>query len=147
VVVPEPDGRQRIVVPPGPLRQEICKLFHDEGGHPGGHRTLAAVARYFFWPKMSQEVRAYAASCAACQAAKGSNRLPAGYSEPHNRGLIQVGVNVARSKKKKPSESVRAAGRPGPADPVATTFLYTLCFDLLPRNPVSQKTIHFATQV
>ena len=42
------------------------------------------------------------------------------------RGLIQVGVNVARSKKKKPSESVRAAGRPGPADPVATTFLYTI---------------------
>lgn len=60
---------------------------------------------------------------------------------------MQVGVNVARSRKKKPSESVRAAGRPGPADPVATTFLYTLCFDLLPQIPVSQKTIHFATQV
>ena len=27
---------------------------------------------------------------------------------------------------KKSSESVRAAGRPGPADPVATTFLYTI---------------------
>ena len=83
VVVPEVDGRQRIVVPPGPLRREICKLFHDEGGHPGGHRTLAAVSRHFFWPKMSQEVRAYAASCAACQAAKGSNRLPGGFAEPH----------------------------------------------------------------
>ena len=83
VVVPEIDGRQRIVVPPGPLRQEICKMFHDEGGHPGAHRTLAAVARHFFWPKMSQEVRAYAASCAACQAAKGTNRLPAGFAEPH----------------------------------------------------------------
>ncbi len=39
---------------------------------------------------------------------------------------MQVGVNVACSRKKKPSESVRAAGRPGPADPVATTFC-TLC--------------------
>ena len=28
--------------------------------------------------------------------------------------------------KKKSSESIRAAGRPGPADPVATTFLYTI---------------------
>ena len=83
VVVPEVDGRQRIVVPPGPLRKEICKLFHDEGGHPGGHRTLAAISRHFFWPKMSQEVRTYAASCDACQAAKGSNRLPGGYAEPH----------------------------------------------------------------
>jgi hypothetical protein len=53
----------------------------------------------------------------------------------------------AGSSKKKPSESVRAAGRQGPADPVATTFLYTLCFDLLPPNPVSQETFHFATQV
>ncbi len=83
--MPEADGRQRIVVPPGPLRQEICRLFHDEGGHPSGHRTLAAVSslKYFFWPKMSQEVRAYAALCAACQAAKEAYRLPAGYSEPH----------------------------------------------------------------
>ena len=30
--------------------------------------------------------------------------------------------------KKKSAESVRAAGRPGPTDPVATTFLYTLHF-------------------
>jgi len=47
---------------------------------------------------------------------------------------------VARSRKKKPSESVRAAGRPGPADPVATTFLYTLCFvNNYHQSPVSQK--------
>ena len=38
------------------------------------------------------------------------------------RGLIQVGVNVARSRKKKSSESVRAAGRPGPADLADPTF-------------------------
>ena len=69
------------------------------------------------------------------------------WSRAPGRGLIQVGVNVARSRKKNSSESVRAAGRPGPADPVATTFLYTLCFHLLPRIPVPQKTIHFATQV
>jgi hypothetical protein len=88
--------------------------------------------------------------CARDWLASTSPRLASTSPRLASRGLIQVGVNVARSRKKKPSESVRAAGRPGPdrpADPVATTFLYTLCFDLLPRNPVSQKTIHFATQV
>jgi hypothetical protein len=55
----------------------------------------------------------------------------------HNRGLIQVGVDVARSKKRIQSESVRAAGRSGPADPVAITFcgnVTHLCFDFISQS-------------
>ncbi len=61
---------------------------------------------------------------------------------------------------KKTSESVGAAGRPGPADPADPTMglhlehksrnVTHLCFDLIFKYgpiPVSQKTIDFATQV
>ena len=83
LVVPEPDGRQRVVVPVGPLREQICKFCHDEAGHPGGHRTLHTIAHFFFWPNMHRQVQAYVSGCAVCQAAKASNRLPAGYGQPH----------------------------------------------------------------
>ena len=84
VVVPEHDGRKRLVVPDGPLQQDICKHFHNECGHAGLHRTLYTIAHYFFWANMSKNVKSYVASCAACQAAKGANRLPGGVSEPHD---------------------------------------------------------------
>jgi hypothetical protein len=81
--IPEADGRQRIVVPPNTLQQDICKFFHDEGGHPGVHRTISSIATYFFWPKMGSEIRAFVTSCEACQAAKASSRLPRGHAQPH----------------------------------------------------------------
>ena len=82
VVIPEHDGRTRLLVPDGSLQQDICKYFHDEAGHPGIHRTLHAINTYFFWPNMSKTVRQYVASCAVCQAAKGANRLPGGFADP-----------------------------------------------------------------
>jgi hypothetical protein len=78
-----PDGQIRTVIPSGPLRAAVCKFFHDEAGHPGVQRTLQAVGRYFYWPNMSRFVAQFVSSCAACQAAKGSNRRPAGFAEPH----------------------------------------------------------------
>lgn len=77
------DGQFRTVIPPGPLRATVCRFFHDEAGHPGIQRTLQAVTRYFYWPNMSRFVAQFVSSCTACQAAKGSNRLPAGFVEPH----------------------------------------------------------------
>ena len=82
VVVAETDGRQRIVVPDGALRADICKYFHDENGHPGVHRTIHAISSYFFWPNMHRDIRAFVVSCQACQAAKAKTRLPGGFSEP-----------------------------------------------------------------
>ena len=82
VVVAEGDRRQRIVVPEGPLRSEICKFFHEKNGHPDVHRIINAVTSYFFWPSMHKEIRAFVGSCPACQAAKAKSRLPGCYSEP-----------------------------------------------------------------
>ena len=68
-MVAEGDRRQRIVVPEGPLRSEICKFFHEKNGHPDVHRIINAVTSYFFWPSMHKEIRAFVGSCPACQAA------------------------------------------------------------------------------
>jgi hypothetical protein len=73
LVVPEADWRQHIVVPPNTLQQDICKFFHDEGGHPGVHRTISSIATYFFSPKMGSEIRAFVTLCEACQEAKASS--------------------------------------------------------------------------
>ena len=85
VVVPEPDGRRRLVVPSGSavLQLSICRYFHDEAGHQGVHHTLNAIAIYFYWPNMQRMVRSYVTSCTVCQAAKSGNRNPPGRAEPH----------------------------------------------------------------
>ena len=81
--VREAEGCIRTVVPPGSLRGDVCRYFHEEAGHPGVQSTLQAITQYFHWPNMSRFVAQYVSSCSACQAAKGSNRLPAGFVEPH----------------------------------------------------------------
>ena len=80
VVVPEPDGHRRLVVPSGSaaLQLSICRYFHDEAGHQGVHCTLNAIAIYFYWPNMQRMVRSYVTSCTVCQAAKSGNRNPPG---------------------------------------------------------------------
>jgi hypothetical protein len=82
LVVPEPDGHLRLVVPTPELQLAICRHCHDESGHQGIQRTLHAITSFFYWPNMQRTIRSYVASCTACQAAKPSNRLPAGVAEP-----------------------------------------------------------------
>ena len=92
VVVPEADGRNRIVVPEHSLQTDICKYFHDENGHLGIHRTIHAISTYFFWPNMVKAIRSYVASCTVCQTAKATNKLPGGISEPHTL-LLEPGAH------------------------------------------------------
>ena len=82
LVVPEQDGSVRLVVPTSELQLAICRHGHDEGGHQGVHRTLHAITTFFYWPNMQRMIRSYVSSCTVCQAAKPSNRLPAGVAEP-----------------------------------------------------------------
>lgn len=82
LVVPEADGRLRVVVPSGDLQRQICAQFHQEGGHQGVHRTTQAIAYFFYWPNMHRTIREFVVSCPVCQAAKAANRAPAGVAEP-----------------------------------------------------------------
>ena len=67
----------------------VDRLFeaHDTtvGGHLGRDKTLANVAKNFFWPGMVRDVDQYVASCGNCQSNKGIKRLPLGLLYPHER--------------------------------------------------------------
>ena len=47
-------------------------------GHPGIARTAAAVARFFYWPRLYEDVAHFVRSCRVCAAAKSSNQLRMG---------------------------------------------------------------------
>jgi transposase InsO family protein len=53
-----------------PLRTRILEETHSSGltGHPGRNSLYAMVARNFFWPDMSKDVRRYVANCDECGA-------------------------------------------------------------------------------
>lgn len=66
--------RERRWVPNSePLRTRIVQETHDcwEAGHPGREITYALVARQFYWPGMSADIRRFCRNCDKC----GSNRI------------------------------------------------------------------------
>ena len=66
VVVPEHDGRKRLVIPEGPLQQGIYKHFMRKVAtlrHAGIYCTLHTFTHYFFWGNMGKKVPTYATSC------------------------------------------------------------------------------------
>ena len=67
------------VVPPDEdLRREILKNAHDHrvAGHPGIKKTLLAVIRNYWWPKMGEFVTNYMKGCGVCQETKPSMAKP-----------------------------------------------------------------------
>ena len=54
---------------------------HDTplAGHQGAERT---TKRYYYWPGMDEDVRAFVQTCPVCQRAKGSNQKPLGLLQP-----------------------------------------------------------------
>ena len=59
----------RWYVPTGGLRKDLLQETHDAkwAGHPEEERTLALLARSYYWPKMGEDVQAYVKSCLVCQ--------------------------------------------------------------------------------
>jgi transposase InsO family protein len=73
-------------VPADPsLFTQILRELHDAAyaGHPGHGRTLASVAKLFWWPRMAATVRRYVSSCATCQQTKPSAQATPGLLQPH----------------------------------------------------------------
>jgi len=53
--------------------------------HFGREKTLANVARHFFWPGMTKDVEDFVKSCNNCQRNKAVKRAPIGLLYPHDR--------------------------------------------------------------
>ncbi|KHJ97536.1 integrase core domain protein, partial [Oesophagostomum dentatum] len=61
--------RERLVVP-SPLREPVFLAFHTSpsaGGHFNWRKTLAKVARKYYWPHMSEDIYLSVRACEACQ--------------------------------------------------------------------------------
>lgn len=64
-------GRNRTVLAiPDNMTQDLIDFVHQEIGHGGGYKTLAAVKDRYFWPRMQKQVKAYVRQCHICQLAK-----------------------------------------------------------------------------
>ncbi|XP_055894046.1 uncharacterized protein LOC129927713 [Biomphalaria glabrata] len=62
-------GKTQQLLVPKKYRETILKLAHDTpfAGHMGVKRTLNRILNEFFWPRITQEVKAYIKSCHICQ--------------------------------------------------------------------------------
>ena len=71
-------GSARLFVPKT-LREKVLDLVHSHklSGHPGIAKTIRHLARNFFWPKSSKDVKDYVLNCSVCQLNKGNVNKPA----------------------------------------------------------------------
>jgi hypothetical protein len=69
---------------PQRFRTKIIHEHHDAviAGHQGIERTYSTLQKYFYWPKMINDIRKYVNSCDACQRNKASQQLPIGLLQP-----------------------------------------------------------------
>jgi hypothetical protein len=75
----------QIVVPDIPwLKKQLLFELHDApySGHCGVTKTLEAVSRLFWWPRLRPDVESYIAACEACQRNKAPTKKPAGLLQP-----------------------------------------------------------------
>jgi len=80
--------------------------------HPGVHRTLSFLARRFWWPSMSTDIREFVAACSICSRSKASRHpasspCPQSSMVPHSPGL-----------RDRPSSLPRQHGHPHSGGPV-----------------------------
>ncbi|CAI7811544.1 unnamed protein product [Closterium sp. NIES-53] len=62
-----------------PLRQLLLEEFHDVlySGHFGSNKTLAGIAKVYYWPHMANDVHKFVTSCDTCQRMKSSKQKKA----------------------------------------------------------------------
>ncbi|CAI7854106.1 unnamed protein product [Closterium sp. NIES-54] len=78
-------GSGKIWVPNyAPLRQILLEEFHDipYTGHFGSNKTLAGIAKYYYWPGMAADVQQFVTSCDTCQRMKSSKQKKTGLLQP-----------------------------------------------------------------
>ncbi|CAI7889308.1 unnamed protein product [Closterium sp. NIES-53] len=78
-------GSGKIWVPNyAPLRHILLEEFHDVpyAGHFGSNKTLAGIAKYYYWPRMAADVQQFVTSCDTCQRTKSSKQKKTGLLQP-----------------------------------------------------------------
>uniref|UniRef100_A0A3P9BXA9 Gypsy retrotransposon integrase-like protein 1 n=1 Tax=Maylandia zebra TaxID=106582 RepID=A0A3P9BXA9_9CICH len=85
IAEPDPGGGpvHRLYVPRS-VRSQVLQWAHTArfSCHPGIHRTVKFLQRYFWWPSLTQDTREYVTACTVCTRNKPSNQPPAGQLHP-----------------------------------------------------------------
>ncbi|VDL83076.1 unnamed protein product [Nippostrongylus brasiliensis] len=85
----QPNSRNQALFLPEKLREPVCIAFHaspSAGGHFGWKKTLAKVARKYFWPTMREDIYNFARSCEVCQRKRGH--------QPNREFLLPISANA-----------------------------------------------------
>jgi hypothetical protein len=74
----------RLCIPKGQIRETILHDNHEApiAGHPGRLKTYSNIARTYYWPGMSKDIKKHVQECDACQRTKKSHFPPAGMLQP-----------------------------------------------------------------
>ena len=74
----------RLCLPNTQYRTTVIHENHDLpiAGHPGFVQTYSKIARAYYWPGMSKDIRTHVKKCDACQRTKPSTQPPAGELQP-----------------------------------------------------------------
>src|SRR5436190_131923 len=75
----------RVLVPPQEaIRNQLLEVYHDcpSGGHWGRDKTLELIQRHFTWDGITDDVRAYVATCPICQGKAIHRHKPYGKLKP-----------------------------------------------------------------
>ena len=74
----------RLCIPNIPYRNTVIHDNHDLpiAGHPGFVQTYSKIARSYYWPGMSKDIRKHVKECDACQRTKVSNQPSVGELHP-----------------------------------------------------------------
>ena len=74
----------RLCLPDIPYRKKVIHENHDLAiaGHPGFIQTYAKIARLYYWPGMSADIRRHTKECDSCQRTKPSTQKPSGELQP-----------------------------------------------------------------
>ncbi|CAI7897396.1 unnamed protein product [Closterium sp. NIES-54] len=78
-------GSTKIWVPNyPPLWQLLLEEFHDVlyAGHIGSNKTLAGIAKVYYWPHMANDMQKFVTSCDTCQQMKSTKQKKAGLLQP-----------------------------------------------------------------
>ena len=97
--------RMQLVVPKK-YREEILEANHDDkmGGHLGYWKTLHKITRWYYWPKMNDDIKQWVKQCMKCQQYNGSLKETIGPLQPikATRPFEIVGMDILTDLPKTP---------------------------------------------
>ena len=58
------------------MRENLIQEKHNGAlnGHFGVNKTQELVTRFYFWPRMTRDIKKYVESCIVCQKSKGTSK-------------------------------------------------------------------------